>query len=256
MSFIYYPAAGALITALLAYNFKVGNIFRIINASIPELPRPKKSDRILVFAPHEDDEMIAAGGLIAESIKAGASIRVIIVTDGNKYGMKRFRYRESVNAGKIIGLSKEKITFWNFKDGHLFKEANEMIRRMVIEISAFKPSIIVFPSPIDYHRDHSTLGTAISSYLKGESWKGTKLQYLVHYPSYPYQKSYEPKAALMPPLALFTKEHTKWRKFTLSKETMAAKEKAIDRYKTQLVMPALGKLIYSFIRKNELFYMD
>lgn len=256
MSFIYYPAAGAMLTALLTYNYKVGNIFKIINASIPELPRPKPNDRVLVFAPHEDDEMISSGGFITESIKAGSSVKIIIVTDGNKYGMKKLRYRESIAAGKTAGVSKENIIFWNFKDAQLFKEGNEMIKKIIAEIDTFKPSIIIFPSPMDYHRDHSTLGTAISAYLKGRAWQGMKLQYLVHYPSYPYQRVYDPKSGLMPPLTLFSKGHTKWRKFTLPIETIGIKEKAIDRYKTQLVMPALGKLIYSFIRKNELFYMD
>ena len=40
-------------------------------------------DRLLVVAPHPDDETIAAGGLIQSALHAGAAVRVLFATDGD-----------------------------------------------------------------------------------------------------------------------------------------------------------------------------
>ncbi len=39
------------------------------------------TDRLLVFAPHPDDETLATGELIQTALAAGASVRVIFATD-------------------------------------------------------------------------------------------------------------------------------------------------------------------------------
>nr|MBP6330775.1 PIG-L family deacetylase [Dokdonella sp.] len=40
-------------------------------------------DRVLVLAPHPDDEVLATGGLIQQALAAGAALRVIVATDGD-----------------------------------------------------------------------------------------------------------------------------------------------------------------------------
>ena len=40
-------------------------------------------DRILILAPHPDDESLAAGGLIQRAVKVGAKVRVLFATDGD-----------------------------------------------------------------------------------------------------------------------------------------------------------------------------
>jgi N-acetyl-1-D-myo-inositol-2-amino-2-deoxy-alpha-D-glucopyranoside deacetylase len=41
------------------------------------------SDRLLILAPHPDDESIATGGLIQVARGVGAAVRVIVLTDGD-----------------------------------------------------------------------------------------------------------------------------------------------------------------------------
>src|SRR5689334_8641068 len=41
------------------------------------------SDRLLILAPHPDDESIATGGLIQVAREVGAPVRVIVLTDGD-----------------------------------------------------------------------------------------------------------------------------------------------------------------------------
>src|SRR5438105_15586989 len=39
-------------------------------------------DRVMVIAPHPDDEVIATGGVLALAASRGARVRVVYVTDG------------------------------------------------------------------------------------------------------------------------------------------------------------------------------
>lgn len=93
-------------------------------------------ERILILAPHPDDEVLAAGGVIASaSAKNAASrIRVIVATNGDAsylsalvsgqhtLGQQNFRrlavmrQQESLSALVFLGLSARQIRFWGFPD--------------------------------------------------------------------------------------------------------------------------------------------
>lgn len=102
------------------------------NAPVP-LWEPKTNERILILAPHPDDETLAAGGVIASAAEK-AHLRVIIATNGDgsylsalTYGQhslqeKNFqrlaimRQQESFSALVFLGLSAKEIRFWGFPD--------------------------------------------------------------------------------------------------------------------------------------------
>jgi len=46
-------------------------------SALPLLPLPTAEDRILIIAPHPDDEVLACGGLIQQAVAVGADVRVI-----------------------------------------------------------------------------------------------------------------------------------------------------------------------------------
>ena len=47
------------------------------------LPAFRADERLLVLAPHPDDETLATGGLIQLALAAGCAVRVLILTDGD-----------------------------------------------------------------------------------------------------------------------------------------------------------------------------
>lgn len=56
------------------------------SASAPlRLPRPTETDRLLVIAPHCDDETLATGGLLAQTVAAGGVVRVVLITNGDGF---------------------------------------------------------------------------------------------------------------------------------------------------------------------------
>lgn len=97
---------------------------------------PDAHDRILIIAPHPDDEVLAAGGVIATASKLlnPVNIRVVVATNGDASYVTAFfhgshlptrknfrrqallRQQESLNALACLGIGAEQIRFWGFPD--------------------------------------------------------------------------------------------------------------------------------------------
>ncbi len=97
---------------------------------------PDSQLRILILAPHPDDETLAAGGLIASAMDVHPAplIRVIVATNGdasyltaisggmhsishsNFRRLAVIRQQESLSALIFLGLKAQQIRFWGFPD--------------------------------------------------------------------------------------------------------------------------------------------
>ena len=87
--------------------------------------RPVKDEGIdlLVLAPHPDDEVLFAGGVLERAVKSGQKVAVIIVTNGD-YTCERdgyLREAESIGALKSLGVSEKDVHFLGYPDGALSK---------------------------------------------------------------------------------------------------------------------------------------
>ena len=74
--------------------------------------------RVLVLAPHPDDEINIAGNMILTLAAAKAEIFVAYSTNGDFEQSANVRAREAVDALKILGVSRDKIIFLGYGDGH------------------------------------------------------------------------------------------------------------------------------------------
>ena len=91
--------------------------------------------RLLVVAPHCDDETLGAGGMIQAAVRQGIEIRVVIETNGDGYlfatmeefrrlfptardyiHMGEIRQQESLSALQLLGLSPVNVTFLSYPD--------------------------------------------------------------------------------------------------------------------------------------------
>ena len=94
-----------------------------------------KDDRVLIMAPHPDDETIAVAGVIQRAKKAGAEIKVVCFTNGDhnelsfivyekrltlKSGefihMGEVRRNETISAMKSLGLGGQDLVFLGYPD--------------------------------------------------------------------------------------------------------------------------------------------
>lgn len=100
--------------------------------------------RLLILAPHCDDETLATGGLIMAAQRAGIQVRVVIATNGDGYFFAtaqdfrkvyprpqdfikfgELRQQESLAALKILGLNAEQVSFLSYPDRGTPSEWNE-----------------------------------------------------------------------------------------------------------------------------------
>ena len=132
-----------LIPFLVGFNSIIYR--RIRSSSIAELEDLEPLsltgvERILIVAPHPDDESLGAAGLIQASRDMGISVRVVVVTNGEgqrlgpmaltqriRLGKTDFvalgerRQLETVAAMKQLGVEPECITFLGYPDRSLYK---------------------------------------------------------------------------------------------------------------------------------------
>jgi LmbE family N-acetylglucosaminyl deacetylase len=120
----------------------------------------------LVLAPHPDDETLGCGATIMRKLATGASVRVVIATDGrhsprpNKLSTDAFvkvREEEARRACAILGLSAEDITFLRFEDGRLADHRRLLRDRLIDLLETINPEEVFVSSIIDNHPDHRVL---------------------------------------------------------------------------------------------------
>jgi LmbE family N-acetylglucosaminyl deacetylase len=140
--------------------------------------------RVMVIAPHPDDETLAAGGLLQRVVAAGGTARVIFATDGEnnpwpqRYTERKCRITdadrtrwgvrrrgEAVAALACLGIPDEAAAFLGWPDqgltGILLSGGVAEIERIRAEIKSWHPTLLVTPSIRDVHPDHGSLGVLV-----------------------------------------------------------------------------------------------
>lgn len=120
--------------------------------------------RMLVLAPHPDDEVFGCGGAILRHASLGDTVHVIIASDGafhceaeQKASHTAMRQAESNAAAAIMGYGQPE--YWGLPDRGITCD-EPLIQRITAAIAAFKPDLVMAPSIYEVHPDHLALGTA------------------------------------------------------------------------------------------------
>jgi LmbE family N-acetylglucosaminyl deacetylase len=119
--------------------------------------------RVLVFAPHPDDESIGCGGLLTLLTRAGVPTRVVLVSDGAGAGglppgAAELRQQEFRAALARLGVSD--FAQLGFPDGELKLDA-ALEASVEHEVRAFSAQWVFVPASIDLHRDHRVVTEAV-----------------------------------------------------------------------------------------------
>jgi LmbE family N-acetylglucosaminyl deacetylase len=222
-------------------------------ALLSDVVMPQSGQRVLVFSPHPDDETIGVGGYIAQSVKNGADVEIVLVTNGDFHGNEQERYAEFRKATHILGITESNLVFLGFPDGKLDKLDPAVLSvALQSQIEQFSPNIIIYPDVQDANPDHSTIGKAVQKILAADPQQITSYEYLVHFKLiWPRPRELAPNLDLSPPEQLINADTT-WEKVPLSQNIENIKSQAIHTYRSQLENEWLHGLLLSSIRKNEL----
>jgi len=218
---------------------------------------PQKNQTVVVFSPHPDDETLGAGGYIAKSIYNGASVYIVLVTDGDKRHLKDARYSEFQNATSRLGVPSRNLIYLNYQDGKLTTTSpDDLTRDVQKQIDTLKPDFLIYSYMYDEHPDHAMVGKTVHDIVSTQTNRVTiNYQYLIHEPRFPQSKKYRPDMYLLPPIRLVSVD-TQWLRYMLTPDQVTQKKEAVEEYTSQLRVPILGNLMRSLIRKNELFLVD
>ena len=116
--------------------------------------------RVMVFAPHPDDETIGCGGSLALHRQAGDPVRVIVLTNGAGGDMAgaweraayiALRQAETREACGFLGV--DDIAFWGYEDRQLGASPGTVERAAAL-LKTYRPEIVYCPSPLEFHPDH------------------------------------------------------------------------------------------------------
>lgn len=142
-------------------------------AGLQLCPLPKQltllSDaKVLVFAPHQDDETLGCGGTLALLQQNNCTIKVVFVTDGSGAGSLpegsiQIRQQEAMAALTTLGIKDWQ--FWDEPDGN-FRNHVKFEQQALETMRQFQPDWIFAPSILDYHRDHVAIGQALFALWK------------------------------------------------------------------------------------------
>ena len=111
-----------------------------------------RGERLLVLAPHPDDEVIGCGGIVAQHLREHRAVRIVIATDGAEGGDAAAREEESRRG--IAALGPAEVVFLGFRDRTLSDAAGARIREQLVD---FRPDLVLVPSPLEIHPDHVAL---------------------------------------------------------------------------------------------------
>jgi LmbE family N-acetylglucosaminyl deacetylase len=123
---------------------------------------------VIVFSPHQDDEALGCGGMIALKREQGVPIKVVFVTDGGgshrgnvnitRSQIVEIRRKEALAALEILGVESKDVHFLNKLDGALYKmtenEQNQTIEEIAELLQTFQPQEVYVTHKQDRSRDH------------------------------------------------------------------------------------------------------
>jgi LmbE family N-acetylglucosaminyl deacetylase len=111
--------------------------------------------RVLILAPHPDDEAIGMGGTLCLHARNGSAVTVLYLTDGGGLEAERERTIAARRAeARALGeaLSLEQV-FWDNPDTKLTNDART-VGRLAELLAELAPEYVYAPSIFDHHYDH------------------------------------------------------------------------------------------------------
>ncbi len=130
--------------------------------------------KVLVVAPHPDDEAIGCGGAICLHVARGDRVTAVFLTSG-ELGLKhlprdeawRVRESEARGAAEVLGLSS--LTFLRSPDWTLGDHIGETAEKLQTVLRDENPELLYLPHAGDAHPDHQATLPIVRRALRGNS---------------------------------------------------------------------------------------
>ena len=160
--------------------------------------------RLMLIAPHPDDEALACSVILQKAVRGGAAIRVVYVTDGDnnpwpqraverrwslspsdRQRWGKLRRAEALAALRVLGIQPSNVQFLALPDQGLtdllLRDCNSALARIAQVIDDWSPTDILAPSIFDIHPDHNAVAVMMRLIFADFVTQGiSQWNYLVH----------------------------------------------------------------------------
>ncbi|HMI37347.1 MAG TPA: PIG-L family deacetylase [Steroidobacteraceae bacterium] len=269
-------------------------------APLPAMTPPAASDRVLVIAPHPDDETLCCAGYLQLAVRSGATVGVVWITAGDSFeidamltertlrprsaGLEQLglrRIAEGHAAADLLGVPRANQFLLGFPDRDIaallqHPEAPALrsrytgasavpyidalrtgdpytgaaLRANLQEIiDRFAPTIVLAPSLLDRHPDHSSSGALALELLAAHHSAAHLYFWIVHGGlDWPAPHGLHRNRALSPPRRAAA---LAWQQLPLDAALQAGKLSALRAHHTQ--MEVMSRFLNAFVRTNEIY---
>jgi LmbE family N-acetylglucosaminyl deacetylase len=151
------------------------NVIRHINLArgidTPLLVDRPPGRRVVVMAPHPDDEVIGVGGTLVKHLAAGDGVDVVFLTSGERTAglagaspadRAATREAEAAAAADVLGLPAGRLHFLRLPDGGVDESGAQALAAVLAELA---PDLLYLPTPVDVHRDHRGTAALVAACL-------------------------------------------------------------------------------------------
>ena len=194
----------------------------------------------LVLAPHPDDETLGCGATILRKVAAGATVTLVVVTDGRHShrgagigpgGLAELRRGELAEAAKRLRLPAGAVRWAGFEDGALSAREPDLTRAVQHLVDELRPDEVYATSALEPHPDHAALGRA----ARAAAGPAVLFEYPVWlWRSWPLQRGARLRSTVDAAVRVAGRGAVKVR----TGEYLAGKLHALDAHDSQLRRPA------------------
>jgi LmbE family N-acetylglucosaminyl deacetylase len=126
-----------------------------------------KPRRVVVVAPHPDDEIFGTAGLVQALFARGVAVEIIAVSDGEAshplaaergVDLRAIRMQESACAVDRLGVTGHHVTRLGLPDGQISRHLDGLVASLRAALS--RDDLLLAPWWHDGHPDHDACGTA------------------------------------------------------------------------------------------------
>lgn len=154
-----------------------------ITHRLPMTLREIAPAKVLVVAPHMDDEVIGPGGALALHQRCGSEVQVVFCAAGADPQIDVTRKSEAQACAEFMGF--RAVHWLDFPEGALSSREGRLAAELASLLSEISPQQVFVPYPTDHHRDHTAVAAALAAAIRSTRWQGEVWCFEVWSPSWP-----------------------------------------------------------------------
>lgn len=163
------PIRKGIFQTMRSLRVRIVRILAILRGGVTPL-----ADKVLIVAPHPDDEVLGCGGLIQRLLAAGKEVHVVILTGGeashtaccgiSAEKVIEARRKLTMQAAAILGLREEFLHSLRFPDGGIAAN-HPQVEALTDLLNAIAPDAVFVPHAGEGWSDHVQAGKIVTTLL-------------------------------------------------------------------------------------------